>query len=135
MPWHAEHDPELNIIHVIYAGRLTAEDFKQGTRSVIDLANAFDTHLILIDDTRLEAAVSKLDIYEMPQTYDDMNGTRGSRMALILPPSGQIRKDVLFYETVCRNRGWFVKSFDDRQAALDWLLRKPGDNKPDVGSE
>ncbi len=100
-----EYDSGLGIIHSIYAGRVTADDFKEGTIKAIALAKKHKTFLLLIDDTELESAVSTNEIYEMPQFYDDVNATCRSRMALLLPTSGQIRDDVKFYETVCRNRG------------------------------
>ena len=135
MPWSVEYDSELGIIHSIYAGRITADDFKEGTIKAIALAKKFKTYLLLIDDSKLDSAVSTNEIYEMPRFYDEVNATRRSRMALILPTSGQIREDVKFYETVCRNRGWAVKAFNKRRNAIDWLLHKPTSNKPDANDD
>jgi hypothetical protein len=130
MTWRVEYDSELGIIHSVYAGRITADDFKEGTLKAISLAKKHKTYLILIDDSRLESAVSTNEIYEMPLFYDVVKASRRSRMALILPASGPIREDVKFYETVCRNRGWVARVFNEHQKALEWLLRKPDANKP-----
>ena len=132
MPWNVKYDSELGIILCIYAGKITADDFKKGTEKIISSAKKHKTNLLLIDDSKLEASVSTTEIYQMPQFYDEVKGNRKSRIALILPPSGQIRKDVKFYETVCRNHGWDVKAFDKRRDATDWLIQKDTSNKPDA---
>ena len=135
MGWSVGYDSGLGIIHSIYSGRVTADDFKEGTIKAIALAKKHKTFLLLIDDTELESAVSTNEIYQMPRFYDDVNATRRSRMALLLPTSGQIREDVKFYETVFRNRGWAVKSFNKRQNAIDWLFQKHTSKIPDAGDD
>lgn len=122
MSWTVTYDSDHDIIHAVYAGHVTADDFKAGTIKTIALSKAYKTKRILIDDSHLESAVSITEIYDMPNYYHELEGTRRSKMALILPPSGRIRKDVLFYETVCRNRGWRVKGFNEHKDALEWLL-------------
>ena len=124
MPWSVEYDSELGVIQCVNIGRVVARDFKKATLRALALATEHKTNLFLVDDSKLESGISKSDIYEMPLFYDQVNATRRSRMAIVLPANGQIRKDVLFYETVCNNRGWFVKCFDSRQKSVDWLLRK-----------
>ena len=122
MPWSLEYHSETKIVLCTYSGQLSLDEFKEATERTIALAVKHKTNLLLIDDSKLEPAVSAIDIYEMPRFYDKVEGDRKSRIALILPPSGQIREDVKFYETVCRNHGWNVKSFDEPQGATDWLL-------------
>ena len=135
MSWSVIYDSELDIIQCIYAGRVTANDFKEGTIKTISLAKKHKTNLLHIDDSKLESAVSTMEIYEMPRFYDEVNGSRRSRLAITLPPTGQIREDVKFYETVCRNCGWTVKTFNKRQKAIDWLRRHITTNNPDGGDD
>jgi hypothetical protein len=124
MPWRIEYDSELGIVRCFYSGEVSAEDFMAGTKETIALGKQNKSNMVLIDDCRLESTVSTMEIYEMPRFYDDMDASRKSRIALILPPSGQIREDVKFYETVCRNYGWNIEAFDTEQEAIDWLMSK-----------
>lgn len=133
MSFNLTYDPKHGIILCAYAGHVTADGFREGTEKILSLAKKHKTNLLLIDDSKLASAVSIMEIYEMPRFYDEVEGNRKSRIALILPPSGQIREDVLFYETVCQNRGWNVKAFDTHSEAIDWLLPKPAPNMPDAG--
>ena len=125
MTWSINYDSELGIIRCVYAGRVTADDFKEGTKKTILLTQQFKTKLILIDDSKLEYAVGTSEILEMPKYYHDWGGGQRPKIALVLPPSGKIREDVIFYETVCRNRHWRIKGFNEHQEAIDWLLRIP----------
>lgn len=125
MPWSVNYDAELGIVCVVNSGRVTADEFKAGALEIIALSKKHRTGLLLIDDSELELIVSTNEIFEMPQFYEDAHASRRGRWALIQPTCGQARKEIKFYETVCRNRGWLVKRFSDRQEAIDWLLPEP----------
>jgi hypothetical protein len=46
---------------------------------------------------------------------------RTLREALLVLPSSVPGPDVQFYEDACRNRGWNVRLFTERERALEWL--------------
>jgi hypothetical protein len=50
--------------------------------------------------------------------YEEIWGDRSTREAIVLR---ELNKDFQFLETVCRNRGWNIRIFDDYDAAVDWL--------------
>ncbi len=56
------------------------------------------------------------------------------RQALVVAGGGEMWKDAMFYEDTCRNRGWRVRVFTHRQAAIDWLTTQGSSNKPDAGN-
>ena len=63
-----------------------------------------------------------VDIFNLPtKQYLEEGADRSARVALLLPTPPKEREAVEFYETACRNRGWNVRSFDERPAAIDWL--------------
>jgi hypothetical protein len=129
MPWSVEYDLEFDFLHCVFSGHLTAQDFKESTTTVMAMSKKHKTGKILMDDSKLEIAVSTAEIYKLPLFYDDVKANRRSKIALILPTAPQAREDVQFYETVCRNRGWFIKAFNGRQEAIDWLIS----NQPNAG--
>ena len=131
MTWCVDYKSDLGFIQVVYTGLVTLDEFKKSTNEVISLSKNHKTNRVLIDDSKLEIAVSTSEIYKLPLFYDDVNANRKSKMALILPTSPQAREDVQFYETVCRNRGWFIKSFNERREAIDWLVS----GKANVGND
>ena len=71
-------------------------------------------------------------LFEFPDLYAALDADRTSRGALVLPhPSrtGEVN-DALFFENVCRNRGWNVRTFPGREEALAWLRDEAGDDAP-----
>ncbi len=128
MSWNLSYDADLKAVCCAYIGHVSAEEFKAGTQETIALAKMRKTYLLLIDDSKLKSAVTTSEIYNMPRVYNDLQGNRKSRIAIILPPTGTIRNDVLFYETVCRNHGWKVRAFDNRSEATEWLLKQTPSN-------
>lgn len=124
MPWRVEVDENLAVIRCLYAGRVQLDDIKAATFKAIALAKKHKTRLVLIDAAELESAISTMEIYGLPEFYDTADTDRQSKWAFLLPPAGQIREDAKFYVTVCRNRGWNIQAYDDRQGAIDWLLNE-----------
>ncbi len=50
---------------------------------------------------------------------------RTLREALVLTPGLPDPGDARFYEDACRNRGWDIRIFPDRESALAWLVSDP----------
>jgi hypothetical protein len=50
--------------------------------------------------------------------YEEIWGDRSTRAAIVFR---ELNKDFQFLETVCRNRGWNIRIFDDYDVAIDWL--------------
>ena len=123
MPWKVEYDTDFDIIQCVHIGNVTMDDFKAATKEAFFLATKHKTGKILIDNSKLEIIVSTTEIYELPQFYDNIKLDRRSRWAIILPTVQPALRDVQFFETVCRNRGWSVKAFDRRENAMKWLTQ------------
>jgi hypothetical protein len=132
MPWKVEYIADFEIIQCVYIGNVTMDDFKEATKKSFALAKNHQTGKILIDNSKLEIIVSTTEIYELPQFYDNIKLDRRSRWAIILPTVQPALRDVQFFETVCRNRGWSVKAFDNHENAMKWLMQ---DTIPDQENE
>jgi hypothetical protein len=124
MTWNVKYDSELKLVQCTVVGPNTADQINASVLETISLAKRKATNLLLLDCSKLERALSTLDVYQMPRFYVDIKINRRNKVAVILPVQQQAREDVHFYETVCRNQGWNVKAFQGRQAALDWLTDK-----------
>lgn len=134
MSWTVEYNAELGVVECTYVGQVTADEFAEGTIKAIALAKDNNTNLFLIDDSKWEGGISVYDLFHLPTLHKEHDADRGSRAALILPPSGTAEeKDARFYETVCQNRGWNVNVFSEREHAISWLTNKQSSYKPEVG--
>lgn len=122
MSYTISHNTLLGVIEVIFKGGTTAGDLVKITSECISIGDETHTAKFLVDTSDIELAASSLDIINLPNQYAAEHINRFTRIALIQPTSAASRESVHFYETVCVNRGWFVKIFTDRQSAMDWLL-------------
>jgi hypothetical protein len=133
MSWTSKFNPVLGIIEITHSGPMTATEMKEATSKSILLGKEADTTRFLIDASEMILAASVVDILKLPaEQYEKEGADRRSRVAVILPRSKKEIEAVQFYETACRNRGWFVMLFTERQSAVDWLLGNTGPHKPDV---
>ena len=134
MPWIYEHNPTLQIIEVVYAGDITARDLRESNSEFIALEKEKGMNRFLVDATGMKLDANLVDLYNIPtQQYVEEKADRQGRVAVLLPTSTRAKKAVEFFETVCRNRGWLVQVFSERQKALDWLTFSSPSNKPHAG--
>jgi len=134
MTWTIEYNSNLRIIDLVIAGSLTGLDMKEVTSKLITLGKNQGVALFLVDTTDLELAPSLSRIIDLPdKQYEEEGLDRRIRLALVLPRSPKAKEAALFYETACVNRGWNVKTFPNREEAIEWLTRTDSSNKPVPG--
>ncbi len=61
------------------------------------------------------------ELIQVIDAFEHLGLPRSLREALVLPPGSMTAADVQFYEDACRNRGWNMRIFPDREHALAWL--------------
>jgi hypothetical protein len=67
-------------------------------------------------------------MFPLHEIHEEMKLTRTSSIAVVTPKSKEGIRFTKFYETVCVNRGWDVKIFDEREDAIEWLLKQSNKN-------
>ena len=129
-----QYNSKLNIIEIVYTGRTTAADLTAITTKGIALTKEKDVFDVLIDVAEIELATSLIDIYNLPaKQYQAETLDHRIRISLIQPKSSKEKEAARFYETACVNRGWLVKTFPNRNDAIEWLRDGDSSNKPDAG--
>ena len=132
MSYSVDYNSALGLVEFAFVGRVTGKEFREATIVGLDLARKSKTNLFLIDDSELEDAGSVGDLYELPALYQELGFERSSKGALVLPAkSAMAAQDAEFWETVCINRGWIVKSFTSREEAINWLTKEDLSKKLD----
>ena len=122
MPWAYKCIPTLQMVEVEYSGEITAHDLHESTSEFISLEKEKGLNKFLVDTTDMNLASSYIDVYDLPtKQYLEEKADRKGRVAIIPPDCAKTRDTVRFYEDVCRNRGWMVQVFSNRQEAEAWL--------------
>lgn len=125
MSWNYEENPKLQIVEVEYKDHITGDDLHESNSEFIRLQKEKSLIKFLIDATQAELIASLADLYSLPTTlYTEESADRLGQVALLLPTSPKAKEAARFYETVCKNRGWRVQTFSERQKAVNWLIGK-----------
>ena len=70
-------------------------------------------------------AASIIDLYGLGKLLETAGVVRDSREAIVVPQLDAAAKDVRFWETTCRNRGFNVRVFQTMADASAWLAENP----------
>ncbi len=124
MPWRLDTRDQDRIIEVVYEGTLAAPELRSATHRILSLMLEKKIDRVLLDCGDAHMEVPAVDVYDLPDVYSDRGISRQQvRAAVVIPKDGYKRELYEFYEDVCRNRGYFVKLFESRDAAWEWLRR------------
>jgi hypothetical protein len=107
-----------DIISVSAKGHLTSEKIIEVDAQVIKMATEKNCKRVLCDYTETRFVESILRIYENPDRKRAIGFPDTIRLATIYATD---EREHLFWETVCRNRGFDVRVFKKRDEASEWL--------------
>ena len=120
-----EYDEDLKIVTVTYSGEFTHEKTKEIIGQRIAFGKEKNTNCFLLDMKNLLMGKGSLfDVLEVPeQIYKGQEMPHSSRTAIIKPDDPKVLEGLEFFKTVCINRGWVIKLFDEREEAIEWLKK------------
>ena len=77
---------------------------------------------VLINHRNIRAVSgSATEIYHRPQEFKKIGVIQNIKVAEVVKP--EHKEFFRFFETVCMNQGYRFSIFDDREPALEWLLK------------
>ena len=121
MPWSLATTDDGRLLTVTYQGEFEAPELRAATLEIVDSLIAHRTLRLLLDCYDAHFNVPTVDVYQLPELYHARGLSRQVRAAVILPKDGYHHELFTFYEDVCRNRGYFVQLFPDKDGGLAWL--------------
>jgi hypothetical protein len=125
MAYTLEYNRKLQIVELVCTGRYTSQESLESTTKAIALGKENGDANALVDASEAEFNMSVVDFLILPEReYVEQDMNRRIRVALVPPTGTKDKEDARFYETVCVNRGWKVRIFSSRDAAIEWLTEK-----------
>ena len=122
MPWTMTESDEGRILHVVYQGTLSAPEMRPATQLILSRMLERKITRVLLDCADAHMEVPAVDVYQLPDVYNERGISRSQVRAAVLLPRDGYKLDIYeFYEDVCRNRGYFVKLFKVEAEAWAWL--------------
>lgn len=120
MNWRFLHNTTDKILILKTDGVLDISSANKMRTEGIELIRQNNYMCCLLDHSQAKGVtLSTLEIYNLPKRYKELNVPHGFRMAVVV--SDSMRTDLDFYETVCRNNGYLVSIFFDKESAMNWL--------------
>lgn len=126
MPWTLELVDDDKVLKLTYSGVLSPEGSAGMTDKTLARVKETGVMRVLLDCSHAQMEIPVTDIYKLPDRYAASGVPRNIRVAVVLPKDKYKLELFEFYEDVCRNRGYFVRLFDDDTQAWDWLREVTG---------
>jgi len=116
------YSEDIDAVEVTYSGRVAPVEVQEAIRAALAMAVERQCRRFLVDAADLQNSSGTLtDTYDLPKVFEHFPDIRTYKDAIILPRRKAEAHDIKFFETTARNRGFNVRVFSDRQAAIDWL--------------
>ena len=123
MPCTIDFNEKTKLLEVTYDGEFGPDELRSTTHEILTEMLERKAMRVLLDCSRAHFDTPAVNVYQLPDLYDARGVVRHETRAAVVKPKDGYRKEIFeFYEDVCRNRGFFVKLFDDVAAARAWLL-------------
>ncbi len=123
MPWKTIVHTDFPIIETCYSSHITKSELFAAAHETLSLGQEHNRTLFLGDCSSLTGGPTLFDLYSLAKEILSGNFSHGLKEAILLPKIPAFIENVGFWETIGRNRGFRVRVFHDRQAALDWLIK------------
>ncbi|HEV2112344.1 MAG TPA: hypothetical protein VGT99_13380 [Gammaproteobacteria bacterium] len=121
MPWSLEFTDGGRILKVLIQGRISSSEVSEITRESVAAVAKTQVTRIVLDCADAKMDVPILDVYKLPDLYSAQGLSHQVHAAVIMSREGYRREIYEFYEDVCRNRGYFVRLFEQEQDAWNWV--------------
>jgi hypothetical protein len=108
-------------IESVFAGMVRPDELEWTVLLAVDLAKQSGFFRFYSDLTDLAGGHSAGDLFALIARLEQLGLPRTLREAIVMSGPAVAAKEVQFYEDACRNRGWNIRIFPDRAAALAWL--------------
>jgi hypothetical protein len=124
MPWKISFDEQTRIVETTYTGLIGDAELREVALATLVVGREHSTGLYLGDCLDLEHAGSLFNVYDLVRFFESLPVERTIKEAILLPAAPNASNDLKFYETAALNRGYNVRVFNERAAAVRWLLEK-----------
>ncbi len=112
---------EDGIVESVYVGICAQADLLANFHRAHQMARDNGSTRFLTDLSGMAQGPHPADLVDAIHLRDQMGIPRNVKEGVVCPPGLMSAADAKFYEDACHNRGWSVRVFPERAAALAWL--------------
>jgi hypothetical protein len=136
MAWQVEYLSARGAVVITAAGEVSNEDAKAQVVEALRFLEQNPAAVVLVDYAEALSEVSLPSLYALPNLLSRHGGLWNTPIAVVMPRSRYRLDSYQFLELVCRNAGYHVKLFNQREDAEEWLSQsQPGQRKQVLSTE
>ncbi len=121
MTWKMAHSAAENLLLVESNGVTTTDDVLAQISEGIHWIKEHEIPGALVDYSDAVLELSFSDLFKLPDLFTLGEVPRNTKMALLVPTDEMHIDKYTFFDDVANNRGYMVKLFTQREAAMAWL--------------
>jgi hypothetical protein len=121
MAWEVEYKAEKDMIVVTATGQVSGQDGRGQAEKAIRLLKENQATLVLIDYSEAVSELTLPNLYWLPDYFSELGTPWHARIAVLLPRTGYRIESYQFFEVACKNAGYNVKLFAEKEHAENWL--------------
>ncbi len=122
MKWKISIIENKTVALIESEGIMTVDSINQLAKETKGFVNKNGLKKIIVDHRKVTLNLTFMELYERPVELNKTGELRSVRIAEIIPEKH--KKEFKFFETVTRNRGYQIMTFDDFDSALKWLHKE-----------
>ena len=121
MEWNIVVHDEAGYVEVVTSGMADRDGSLNMATAITHAMRTNRITNVLIDHRNIEALSGEVvDIYERPKIFRLIGVILRIKIAEVIKPEHW--EHFRFFETVCRNQGYRLSVFNEKDKALEWLL-------------
>ena len=122
MEWTSSFLPDQQIVVIQTHGVADEKSSLEMAQGISKTMMQYKSVKCLIDHSAIiSVSGSSVDIYYRPQGISQTGISSEVKIAEVVRPAH--KSHFAFLETVCRDRGFDFRIFDDRESAMQWLTK------------
>ena len=120
MSYEIKVNDALSIIEVKHEGPVDIDEMRAAREETAKYLTDNESRRVLVDIRNATLGPTTMELFGFNASYRDLLPL-DVEIAIVYSSETASREDILFVETVARNRGVLLRIFTDRNEALDWL--------------
>jgi hypothetical protein len=121
MGWSINYNLIDGYTEIKYFGEVTKDDLQKAFEGAANYVLEYKSTLILSDCREMSGGHTLFDLFGLIEELENTDMLRSLKEAVILSANSESAANVEFWETACKNRGFGVKIFEDKEKAVVWL--------------
>lgn len=121
MSWQVIVHSDIEVIETVYSGIMPREELFSAVLETLNIAEQNHCTRFLAECSMLNGGHTIFDLYYLAREVSARAGLKVMYEAVLMPSYPPLMEKINFWETMAFNRGFTVRIFRERAAALDWL--------------